>query len=178
MFRTVDFFCVKNISSNVFFLFQDSTNPVILRSVWDWGEQFPDKEKELFLNPLFDEDFSQQLSPSCNAYSLELWSQCYFRWIPLLEVPFGGKPQIDILNRITKAEVQTLQRIISMGDYSSNVNGQYDILLDERHKLGSFYPFGNNTNYMSALQGTLTLNSNFLKDDGMLDSQSIMNAPD
>lgn len=151
---------------------------MILRSVWDWGEQFPDKEKELFINPLFAESYNKYLNPSCNVCHMEFWSQCYFRWIPLLEIPSGGKPQIDIHNRISKAEVQTLQRIISMGDFSADVNGQHNELMDERVKIGSFYPFSNSTNYMSALQGTLTLNSNFLKDDGMLDSQSIMNAPD
>lgn len=157
---------------------QDSTNPVILRSVWDWGEQFPDKEKELFVNPLFNENFNKPLRPSCGVCNLELWSQCYFRWVPLLEIPAGGKPQIDLQNRVTKLEVQILQRILAAGDFSAVINGQKEDMLDDRVKINSFYPFSNSTNQMSALQGTLTLNSNLLKDDGMLDSQSIMNAPD
>lgn len=150
-----------------------------LRSVWDWGEQYPDKEKELFINPLYDENFKDTLEPLCSVCNLELWSQCYFRWIPLLEIPLGGKPQIHIQNLVTKTQVQNLERIMASGDYSL-IDSIREVrsFIDERHKVNSFYPFSNSNNQMSALQGTLTLNSNLLRDDGMLDSQSIMNAPD
>lgn len=161
-----------NSEHDRFLATNDASNPLIPRSVWDWGEQFPDKERELFLNPLFT-DPKNILEPLCNTFNLEFWSQCYFRWIPLLEIPAGGKPQIDLQNRLTKTEVQNLQTIISLGNYSAEINGVDD--LDERSKIGSFYPFSNTTN---RIYGTLTLNSNYLKDDALLETQSIINAPD
>lgn len=108
---------------------------------------------------------------------MEFWSQCYFRWVPVLEIPAGGKPQIDLQNRLAKSEVQNLQRIISLGNYTSDTNGVItnEELNEERNKIGSFYPFSNSTNRVC---GTLTLNSNFLKDDALLETQSIINAPD
>lgn len=151
---------------------------MVLRSVWDWDEQFLDKEKELFINPQFDETYNKVLDPRCKVSDIEIWMQCYFRWIPLLEIPGGGMPQIDIQNRMTKSEVQNLQRVLQTGDFDSERMNGKDDHLDDRMKINSFYPFSNNSNQMAALQGTLTLNSNLLKDDGMLDSQSIMNAPD
>lgn len=159
---------------------RDHNNPVILRSIWDWGEQFPDKEKELFNNPLFDDSFKKPLNPSCKIYCLNLWSQCYFRWIPLLEIPGGGTPQVDLHNRLIQSEIQTLKHSLMKGEYNGEtlMNGQREEQFELRMKINSFFPFSNNSGQISALQGILTLNSTLLSGDGMPDSQSIMNAPD
>lgn len=155
-------------------------NPVILRTIWDWGEQFPDKEKELFNNPLYDEKYKKRLEPQYKIAFLELWSQCYFRWIPLLEIPGGGKPQIYLHNRLVKSEIQQLRECLTKGEYNgdASMNGQRDDQFELRMKVNSFFPFSNNSSQISALQGVLTLNSTLLSGDGMLDSQSIINAPD
>ncbi|GLV43995.1 uncharacterized protein CBL_12709 [Carabus blaptoides fortunei] len=159
---------------------RDHVNPVILRSTWDWGEQFPDKEKELFNNPLYDEKYKKRLEPQHKIAFQELWSQCYFRWIPLLEIPGGGKPQIDLHNRLVKSEIQSLRDCLSKGEFNGDatMNGQRDEQFELRMKVNSFFPFSNNSSQISALQGVLTLNSTLLSGDGMLDSQSIINAPD
>lgn len=61
---------------------------------------FPDKDMELFLNPFYIRPESFELSTPLgvqpNVSDLELWSQCYFRFLPLLELLGGGKPMVPI----------------------------------------------------------------------------------
>ncbi len=61
---------------------------------------FPDKDIELFFNPLyvrpetFKLSFPLEVLP--NISDLQLWAQCYFRFLPILEIVGGGKPVVSI----------------------------------------------------------------------------------
>uniref|UniRef100_A0A182PPU5 Myotubularin phosphatase domain-containing protein n=1 Tax=Anopheles epiroticus TaxID=199890 RepID=A0A182PPU5_9DIPT len=42
----------------------------------------------------------QFLEPQCTLRDIELWQQCYFRWMPHVEIKYGGIAQCDLLNRL------------------------------------------------------------------------------
>lgn len=72
----------------------------MLRNIWDWNEMFSKKDISLFYNPLYNypENFKPaaplEVQPSIS--DLQLWSQCYFRFLPLLEIIGGGKPRVSL----------------------------------------------------------------------------------
>lgn len=61
---------------------------------------FADKDISLFYNPLYDypDGFksTNPLDVQINVSDLHLWSQCYFRFLPLLEIIDGGKPRVSL----------------------------------------------------------------------------------
>ncbi|KAG8265529.1 Belongs to the protein-tyrosine phosphatase [Homalodisca vitripennis] len=79
----------------------EPNNPLTMRSAWDWGEQFSDRDVSLFYNPLYcppATSTTPQLLPpplpvETGISALQVWSQCYFRFIPSMEIIGGGKPQ-------------------------------------------------------------------------------------
>jgi len=147
----------------------DSNNRLELRSVWDWGEQFQEQDIALFTNPLYkacSHSKSKQLVPQGGLSSLGIWRQCYFRWLPLLEIPGGGQAQVDLQHRQLSAEVAALQR----GEPAPE---------NTVTQVGSFFPFGHGLTRPDVLLGSsLTLNTSFLPAEALLDSQSLLNAPD
>jgi len=148
---------------------QDPNNPLLLRSVWDWGEQFPEQDIALFINPLYEACSHARvkgLSAQGGLSSLRVWRQCYFRWLPLLEIPGGGQAQVDLQHRQLSAEVAALQRGESAPENSLT-------------QVGSFFPFSHGVTRPAALlASSLTLNASFLTGEALLDSQSLLNAPD
>jgi myotubularin-related protein 10/11/12 len=72
---------------------------------------------------------------------LELFAQCYYRWMPILEIRNGGFVQIDLYNRMILSNIHKLQRSLDMGtvnDDESTANGQ------QRQRVpvvNSFFPF-------------------------------------
>lgn len=148
---------------------QDSNNRPELRSVWDWGEQFQEQDIALFTNPLYkacNHSKSKQLVPQGGLSSLGIWRQCYFRWLPLLEIPGGGQAQVDLQHRQLSAEVAALQHGEPAPEQTVT-------------QVGSFFPFGHGVTQPDVLLGSsLTLNTSFMPAEALLDSQSLLNAPD
>lgn len=85
------------------FSLQDPNNPLILRSVWE--ELLTGKDAPIFFNPLYN-PVTSTISPSSINFlrvrpslpNLQIWQQCYFRHIPLLEIRGGGNPQVKNKN--------------------------------------------------------------------------------
>lgn len=150
-------------------MLQDQNNPLVLRSVWDWGEQFPEEDIALFTNPLYEACSPSQpkeLRAQGGVPSLSLWRQCYFRWLPFLEIPGGGQAQIDLQHRQLSAEIAALQRGESVPEQTLT-------------QVGSFFPFSHGVTQPGALlASSLTLNRSFLPGEAFLDSQSLLNSPD
>lgn len=147
----------------------DQNNPLMLRSVWDWGEQFSEEDIALFTNPLYEACSPSQpkeLRAQGGLPSLRLWRQCYFRWLPFLEIPGGGQAQIDLQHRQLSAELAALQRGESVPEQTLT-------------QVGSFFPFSHGITQPDALlASSLTLNRSFLAGEAFLDSQSLLNSPD
>ncbi|XP_018306060.1 myotubularin-related protein 10-B isoform X2 [Mycetomoellerius zeteki] len=158
----------------------DPNTPLVLRSVWDWREQFNDQDILLFYNPLFIPCSSTDkiktenetiIKPLYAVSSLELWTQCYFRWIPTLEIRNGGQRHIELYIRLLQNDIN--QRGINescvpptdkVGTCSLHTN------------IDSFYPFSNNRsgNTVSAP----IMNSSILLSESLLDAQSVITATD
>lgn len=139
----------------------DKSNPLILRSAWDWGEQFQEKDKALFKNPLYNtsSDNDIYLEVKAGIANLSVWHQCYHRWLPLLDVRGGGTPQRDL----------TIRHLLS----SPN---QGPLQLPILSHLSSFFPFCRGG--ASLISSSLNLDGSFLINDNPIDSQSLLNAPD
>jgi myotubularin-related protein 10/11/12 len=166
---------------------QDPNTRLVLRSVWDWREQFNDQDILLFHNPLFNPPVPS--SPSCpkgikTAFlkplyripCLEIWSQCYFRWIPHLVINNGGRNQIEMYARLLQNDVAQLQMDISGGGgtSSSPVDKISTYLL--QMNINSFYPFSNKKSGNTV--STPIINSSFIMSESMIDAESLLTAPD
>lgn len=57
------------------------------------------------------------MEPAHGMPSLSVWEQCYYRWIPILEIKGGGFPQIDLFHRLLLSNIAKLQRAIDTGDF-------------------------------------------------------------
>lgn len=143
--------------------------PLILRSVWDWREQFSEKDISFFCNPLYDDSFTGSLKPSTGLSNLEIWTQCYFRWLPDLEIRNGGKPQIDLYCRFLVAEILQKQQ----GDINGKLNRNKEEYTELIKRVNSFFPFSN----YSGVRSNDPINNLILSGD-MMDSQSILNFND
>lgn len=149
----------------------NSHPPLILRSVWDWREQFSEKDIALFCNPLFDDSFEEVLRPSTGLQNLEVWGQNYFRWIPDLEIPRGGNPQIDLYTRYLVSEIiqAKYNSEESNGRLLGRASKNKEEYMDLIKKVNSFFPFSHNNNLVHN-----PINNVLLTGD-TLDSQSILN---
>ncbi|PSN49432.1 Myotubularin-related protein 10-B [Blattella germanica] len=147
----------------------DPNNPLILRSIWDWGELFPEHDTAFFINPIYEacsHQYKKILSAKGGLSSLDIWRQCYFRWLPLLEIPGGGKAQLDLQLRQLNSDVAALKRGETAPEQTVS-------------RIGSFFPFSHGVTKPGALlASSLTLNTSFLPGEALLDSQSLLNAPD
>lgn len=70
----------------------------MLRSVWDWEEQFLDHDLVQFHNPLYNitKIKDELLNVSTKISCLSIWTQCYYRFLPTLEIENGGRPLVSI----------------------------------------------------------------------------------
>ncbi|XP_025263877.1 myotubularin-related protein 10-B isoform X2 [Camponotus floridanus] len=159
----------------------DPNTPLVLRSVWDWREQFNDQDILLFYNPLFISHDIKKIEnrtiikPLYTISSLELWTQCYFRWIPALEIHNGGQTYIELYVRLLQNNINQLE---------ININDNRDSPIDT-DKIGiyslytnidSFYPFSNKRS-RNTISAPIMNNSIFLT-ESLLDAQSLITTTD
>lgn len=171
----------KEFSSNqIFFLyFQDRNFPLVLRSVWDWREQFSEQDILLFFNPLFKNDGTREndershIKPLFSISNLELWSQCYFRWIPPLEIHNGGKNHVELHARLVQNDIAQL-KINANGNCESPVEKITSYIV--HMNIDSFYPFSNRNSGNTV--STPIMNTSLLMNENLLDTQSLMTASD
>lgn len=156
----------------------DPTKPLILRSVWDWREQFNEQDILLFYNPLYnvrDMDVREKsiIKPLYNLMNLELWAQCYFRWIPTLEIRNGGQNHIELYARLLRNDVNQLKMNIN-GNCGSPVakSSSYSVQMN----IDSFYPFSNKKSENTV--STPIMSSSILATESLLDAQSLITASD
>ncbi|XP_011696648.1 PREDICTED: myotubularin-related protein 12 isoform X3 [Wasmannia auropunctata] len=160
----------------------DPNTPLVLRSVWDWREQFNDQDILLFYNPLFfprnstgkmKTENETIIKPLYTISNLELWTQCYFRWIPTLEIRNGGQRHIELYIRLLQNDVNHLE--INESHHISPID-KVGTCCSLHTNIDSFYPFSNNRsgNTVSAP----IMNSSILLSESLLDAQSLITATD
>ncbi|XP_076652050.1 myotubularin-related protein 10-B [Halictus rubicundus] len=156
----------------------EPNKPLVLRSVWDWREQFSEQDILLFYNPLYssrETNVTEKsiIKPQYNVVSIELWVQCYFRWIPPLEIRNGGQNHIELYARLLRNNVNQLKISINKNCDSSVVKtNSYTVQMN----IDSFYPFSNKKTGNTV--STPIINSSMLATESLLDAQSLITACD
>ncbi|XP_058792029.1 myotubularin-related protein 10-B isoform X2 [Phymastichus coffea] len=176
IFETFIFNCEKDrIRATV-----DPTTHLVLHSAWDWREQFSEQDIQLFYNPLYNvpnlsdnATKTKYLKPMCAIPFLEVWSQCFFRWIPHLVIHNGGRNHIEMYTRLLQNDVAQLQ--LDVGDLSTSPVDKLSTCLLQMN-INSFYPFSNKKSGNTV--STPIINTSFIMSDSMIDSQSLLTAPD
>ncbi|XP_078044125.1 myotubularin-related protein 10-B isoform X2 [Augochlora pura] len=156
----------------------EPSKPLVLRSVWDWREQFSEQDILLFYNPLYSPREANAtekhiIKPQYDVVNIELWVQCYFRWIPPLEIHNGGQNHIELYARLLRNNVNQLK---------ISINGNCDLPVAKTNSytvqmnINSFYPFSNKRTGNTV--STPILNSSMLAAESLLDAQSLITACD
>lgn len=100
--------------------------------------------------------------------------QCYYRWLPVLEIKNGGNPQIDLFNRMTLSSISKLQQDLHLriNDEPSAVASN-DQLIQNMPLISSFFPFTRNTSGNNDLTDILTQSNELLMDSSTIDGLSV-----
>ncbi|XP_053675597.1 myotubularin-related protein 10 [Anopheles nili] len=77
---------------------------------------------------LLQQDMLEFLEPQYCLRDIELWQQCYFRWMPHLEIKNGGIAQCDLLNRILSNNIVKLYKDLGKTTSPENGNDKMDAL--------------------------------------------------
>lgn len=127
---------------------------------------------------------------------MEIWRQCYFRWLSVVEIQAGGSTQIEMIHRLLLSNVNKLQvalqtqefdeippRILSpiLGDNSETesdpdvASGGAVTLAKVMPSVNSFFPFSSNSlTDPTELADILNQSNERLMDGSILDTMSQM----
>ncbi|XP_075979433.1 myotubularin-related protein 10-B [Anticarsia gemmatalis] len=173
----------------------------VQRPVWDWGEQFSEQDKALFYNPLFlgvkpsgtqstrlsqtpvNTSWTPELSrlEACsNVAAMELWSQCYERWLLPLDASGAGAVQYHVHNYALRNEIQQInEKLTSLSILSRRHSHDSDPAVSRR-SVPRFFPFsaGRAGPGGAALAALGDMQLSIIDASQLLESQSLLNAPD
>ncbi|XP_017155825.1 myotubularin-related protein 10-B [Drosophila miranda] len=155
-------------------------SPLVLRPVWDWSEQFTDKDKMFFSNPLYQRQRNEAMSHSSSAglqsrrslavgqpgmaastpsrntinpqlfathssvpqdryllpahriFDLAVWDQCYYRWLPVLDIRGGGQAQVDLFHRLLLGNIAKVQRCLELQNFDDLPDAYYEATGEQR----------------------------------------------
>lgn len=125
------------------------------------------------------------MEPLCNIRVIEIWRQCYYRWLPIVEIQNGGSPQIELFHRLLLSNISKLQTVLQTQDFDevpprilSPVVGGTDhrgvTPADIMPTVNSFFPFSrNNSSDPSRLADVLNVNSESQMDGSVSDTLSL-----
>ncbi|KAI5643871.1 myotubularin-like phosphatase domain-containing protein [Phthorimaea operculella] len=175
----------------------------VQRPVWDWGEQFSEQDKALFYNPLYVAnkpttstptkrlsttsianrsppstitEFSR-LEPCTSIAAMELWSQCYERWLLPLDGPQSGAVQYHVFNYAVLKDIQRLNEKLSSLSIVSNRHSNGDEISEAPRPIVSrFHPFS--LSRTDEVRNLDAMQVSIIDASQLLDSQSLLNAPD
>ncbi|XP_035909354.1 myotubularin-related protein 10-B [Anopheles stephensi] len=134
----------------------------------------------------------QFLEPQCCLRDIELWQQCYFRWMPHLEIKYGGIAQCDLLNRLLANNIYKLRRELGQSVASDASSERVDTLeqilstmiiqtrdpdaaSDASFVISSFFPFSSIVPTAQAVCSELLIASNDINfsHDSMYETSSL-----
>lgn len=122
--------------------------------------------------------------------------QCYYRFLPVLEIKNGGNPQIDLFNRMILNRISKLQQDLQMRTFDEpNIRKQSstaaaaaatattatatksdDNFLHTMPMISSFFPFTSNTTNTNELTDILATSSELLTEGSIFDGLSVQQA--
>lgn len=59
------------------------------------------------------------LEPQWTVRNMEIWMHCYYRWLPILDIQFGGYAQIDHFNRKILNNIKKLQHCLRTQNFDN-----------------------------------------------------------
>ena len=101
---------------------------------------------------------------------LEVWSQCYFRWIPHLIIKNGGKIQVEILARLLQKDLFKLDTNNSCSSVNSYVLSIYRMQID------SFFPFTHKNS--DVVENFAVDDSSFVRNENLVEGHILPTALD
>lgn len=116
------------------------------------------------------------LKPSTVVRDLEIWMQCYYRWMPVLEIKSGGTPQVDLFNRMLLSSISKLQQDLQtqhIDDTAASSAQSIDNLIQNMPSISSFFPFTPNTSNTNQLSDILATSSELLNEGSIFDGLSV-----
>lgn len=102
--------------------------------------------------------------------------QCYYRWMPLLEIKNGGNIQIDLFNRMTLSSISRLQHDLQLRTFDEPTSAppQTDEnFISNMPLISSFFPFTRNTTNSNELTDILTISNELLTEGSIFDGLSV-----
>lgn len=117
------------------------------------------------------------LNPQYAVRDMEIWMQCYYRWMPVLEIKNGGNIQIDLFNRMTLSSISKLQHDLQLRTFdepASTTTPHADVhFLSNMPLISSFFPFTRNTTNSNELSDILTISNELLTEGSIFDGLSV-----
>lgn len=118
------------------------------------------------------------MTPKYAIRDLDIWTQCYYRWLPVLEIKNGGNPQIDLFNRWILSSISKLQQALQSRDFddlpsimkpmqSATASGE------DTTMISSFFPFTRNTAESNDLADILNASTDLLAEGSIFDGLSV-----
>lgn len=109
--------------------------------------------------------------------------QCYYRWLPVLEIKNGGNPQIDLFNRMILSSISKLQQDLQTRTFDdskppSAPNQSDENLIQNMPLISSFFPFTRNTRDNNDLTDILTISNELLTEGSIFDGLSVQQGQD
>lgn len=90
-------------------------NGSVYRRLFDWHDWLSPRDLELFKNPFYllkNKRQEQLLTVDYTIKCLDMWAQCYFRWIPKSEI-VNGDPAMTLMFHLRVAkDIETLERML------------------------------------------------------------------
>lgn len=77
------------------------------------------------------------LEPKHRIQNMELWRQCYFRWLPVVEIQGGGFVQIEMFHRLLLSNVNKLQSALQTQDFDDVPPRILSPVLQQQHTSGA-----------------------------------------
>lgn len=127
------------------------------------------------------------MSPNTAIRDMDIWMQCYYRWLPVLEIKNGGPPQVDLFNRMILSNISKLQQDLQLRTFddvpnstskTSTSSQSEENLIQGMPLISSFFPFTRNTTDNNDLNDILTQSNELLTEGSIFDGLSVQQGQD
>ncbi|XP_037079460.1 myotubularin-related protein 10-like [Pollicipes pollicipes] len=106
--------------------------PLCRRPVWHWSAQLDADQRRLFKNPMYQ--------PTSVA-ALRLWTRCFCRWVPNLDVVRGGRAADEECERRLRRQLDTLEAQLESKRAGVGVRRSARASAVEQPLPNAFFPF-------------------------------------
>lgn len=116
------------------------------------------------------------IKPNYELRDLDVWMQCYYRWLPVLEIKCGGNIQADIFNRMTLSNISKIQQDLQLrtfDDSTMSAGSAVENLIQNRPSVNSFFPFSQNAIESNELIDVFAASHEMLTEGSIFDGLSV-----